>query len=90
MTQRVEKRLGILAFITVIITSILLFIVRPENLGDPVTSEYLLKVILYPSALVLLRAVWKTWLDNKIQSKVLREADFMKKKSAFEKENRGE
>lgn len=90
MNPQRERVLGVIASVVVIIASILLFLVTPENLGDPVTSEYLLKVALYPSALIMLRAIWKTLLDNKIQSKASREADFNEKKSAFEKENGGE
>lgn len=84
MNSQREKALGIIALVGVIITSILLFVVKPEKLGDPITIEYLLKVILYPSVLILLRAIWKILLDNKIQSKASREADFNKKRSAYE------
>lgn len=90
MNSQREKTLGIIALIGVIVTAILLFVVTPEKLGDPVTSEYLLKVFLYPSALVLLRAIWKTLLDNKIQSKSEREADFNEKRSEFERNQKEE
>jgi len=83
MNSQRERALGLIALISVVITSVLLFIVTPDQLGDAVTSEYLLKVMLYPSVLVLLRAIWKTLLDNKIQSKSEREADFRKSESEF-------
>jgi hypothetical protein len=86
MNSQRERALGLTALIVVIITSVLLFIVKPDQLGDPVTSEYLLKVLLYPSVLILLRAIWKTLLDNKIQSKPKREAEFRKSEAKFQQE----
>ena len=90
MNSQREKALGIIALIGVVVTSILLFVVTLEKFRDPVTSEYLLKAFLYPSSLILLRAIWKTLLDNKIQSKLDRESDFNEKRAAFERDQKDE
>ena len=90
MSPQKEKKLGVLSFIVVLFTAVLLFAVTPEKLGDAVSVEYILKVLLYPSALILLRAIWKTLLDNKIQGKEQRDDKFRKTNEAMQRKMREE
>ncbi len=75
MNPKSEKLIGVAALIITVLSGTLLFIIKPENLPNPEMAEYYLKLALYPSGLVLLRAIWKTLLDNKIRSQAQREAD---------------
>lgn len=69
MSEKAEKWLLIGATIFTVIGLVGLYLVGPEQLPNPELSEYLLQLILYPSALVVLRGIWKQTLDKKIESK---------------------
>ena len=72
MNPKREKVLGLSALLIVIVTGVLLYMVKPTSFSNPAQTEYLLKVLLYPAGLVLIRAVWKFWLDEKIRGKAER------------------
>lgn len=52
MNEKREKNLLVLSLVLVIGSLNLLFIIGPENLGNPEEVEYILKLVLYPTALL--------------------------------------
>ena len=76
MSNKTERLLGFSALVLILISGAVLFIIRPENFSDPGSVEYVMKIVLYPSALVFIRFLWKSLLDNKIRGRAEREKEF--------------
>ncbi|MEC7755755.1 hypothetical protein [Roseivirga sp. UBA1976] len=65
---KTEKWMFGIASVVVGLTLVLLYIIEPQNLPNPVLSEYLSKFGLYLFGLVWLRGLWKLTLDKKLPS----------------------
>ncbi len=83
MNYRLEKTIGIIAVVGCTLGLVILYIVGPDNFSDPVSVEYIAKVVLYPSGLLAIRFAWKSLLDNKIRSKSEREEGFKREMEEF-------
>ncbi|WP_268122480.1 hypothetical protein [Roseivirga pacifica] len=69
MSKKVEKWLLIVAVVLTVLGVVGLYLIGPEQFPNPEQSEYILQLILYPSALIVIRGIWKQTLENKISSK---------------------
>lgn len=67
MSPKKENLIFLLLLFPAAFAAILLFFGDPEALGDEVTTEYILKVLLYPAVLGLVVLLWKK-IDRRIKN----------------------
>ncbi len=67
MSRKNENIIFLLLLFPAVFAAILLFFGDPEALGDEASTEYVLKVLLYPSVLGLIVLLWKK-IDRRIKN----------------------
>ncbi|MCE7993757.1 MAG: hypothetical protein HEP71_17355 [Roseivirga sp.] len=67
MSPKKENIIFLLLLFPATFAAILLFFGDSEALGDEVTTEYILKVLLYPAVLGLLVLLWRK-IDRRIKN----------------------
>lgn len=67
MSPKKENLIFLLLLFPAAFAAILLFLGDPEALGDEATTEYILKVLLYPAVLGLIVLLWRK-IDRRIKN----------------------
>lgn len=67
MSLKKENTLFLLLIVPALIATILLFFGDPEVLGDEVTTEYILKMVLYPTVLGIIVLLWRK-IDRRLKN----------------------
>lgn len=67
MSLKKENTLFLLLIVPALVAAILLFFGDPEVLGDEVTTEYILKMVLYPTVLGIIVLLWRK-IDRRLKN----------------------